>query len=94
MERIKLGNLWYFDKTFEFTIHLRDFLNFNLFVDGEPTVRNLSPELKLGYEKKIPKPRREIVEYPALQKKVEKHVAGETFQISPPFNTQKPRARS
>ena len=57
------------------------------FVDGEPTVTYPFPELKLGYEKQIPQPRRKIFKHPALPKKAKKHIAAETVQTSSPFRT-------
>ena len=55
------------------------------FIDGVPTVRLPFQEPKLGYDKKIPQPRKDIVKHPVGQKKTKKHIAEETVQASPPF---------
>ena len=57
------------------------------FVDAGPTVTQLFPQLKLSYEKQIPKPRKEIIKHPALPKNAKKHVTEETVQNSPPIRT-------
>ena len=57
------------------------------FVDGEPTVTQLFPQLKLNYENQIPKPRKEIMKHPVLPKNAKKHVTEETVQTSPPIRT-------
>ena len=53
------------------------------FDDGEPTVTHPFPELKLGYKKQIPQPRRKIFKHPVPLKEAKKHIAAETVQTSP-----------
>ena len=57
------------------------------FVDGEATVIHPFPELKLGYEKQIPQPRRKIFKHSVPPKKAKKHIAAKTVQTSSPFRT-------
>ena len=57
------------------------------FVDGEATVTHPFPELKLGYEKQIPQPKKKIFKHPVPPKKAKKHIAAETVQTSSPFRT-------
>ena len=63
------------------------------FVDGEPTVTHPFPELKLGYKKQIPQPRRKIFKHPFPLKEAKKHRCRNRSNISIYNPTRrKPRA--